>query len=98
MDFMEFSKTVPVDKLMDIFRNYFEEYIAAYNMLQGIRFIKINDINIDKSSIVYSVELMKEEDKQKLLEYSSNLKINIYGKKFSPKVFIDGDLLYICIE
>lgn len=98
MDFIEFSKTIPVDKLMELFKSHFEEYILAYYVLQGVEFIKINDITINESSIIYSIELVKEEDRQRIVQLSNNIKLNIYGKELIPNVYIDGDLLYICVN
>lgn len=98
MDFIEFSKTIPVSKLLDIFKNYFEEYAIVFNVLQDIEFEKINDIAVDKSSIVYSVRLKNEEDKQRLLETINDLNVEMYNRKFTIHIQIDGDLLYIYIN
>ena len=52
----------------------------------GLFNIEINDINdID-------------EDKEKLVNQLNNLPLTIYGKTYTPSVFLNGDLLCITID
>ena len=43
--------------------------MLAYDILNGIQFVKINKITMNRSSIIYSVKLLQEEDKQKIIKY-----------------------------
>lgn len=98
MNMLEFSSQVPPEKLPEIFRDFFEQHIIAYDLLKGIEFIKINNITIDKSSIMYSVKLLQDEDKEVLVHHLNNLTLNIYGKTYTPEVYLNGDLLCITID
>ena len=53
---------------------------------------------MDKSSIMYSVKLLDDEDKGKIVHQLNNLPLSIYGKVYKPSVFINGDLLCITIN
>ena len=98
MNMVEFSNQIPSDQLIMIFKNFFEEHIATYDLLKGIQFIKINNITMDKSSIMYSVKLLEDEDKEKLAKSINNLPLNIYGKTYYPSAYLNGDLLCITIN
>ena len=98
MNMVEFSNQIPSDQLMEIFKNFFEQHVAAYDILKDIEFIKINNITMDKSSIMYSVKLLDDEDKGKIVHQLNNLPLSIYGKVYKPSVFINGDLLCITIN
>ena len=98
MNMVEFSNQIPSDQLIEIFKDFFEQHIATYDLLKGIEFIKINNITIDKSSIMYSVKLLDDEDKEKLVRQLNNLPLTVYGKTYTPSVFLNGDLLCITIE
>ena len=98
MNMVEFSNQIPSDQLIMIFKNFFEEHVATYDLLKGIQFIKINNITMDKSSIMYSVKLLDDEDKGKIVHQLNNLPLSIYGKVYKPSVFINGDLLCITIN
>ena len=67
MNMVEFSNQIPSEQLIMIFKNFFEEHVATYDLLKGIQFIKINNITMDKSSIMYSVKLLDDEDKGKIV-------------------------------
>ena len=100
MNSLEFSKNIPPEKLAQVFRDYFEQHMAAYYMLRGVDFVSINNIDMDKASIMYSVRVLDEDQKSKLVE---NLQkqcgtINIYGHTVTPDVFINGDLLCLTIR
>ena len=98
MNMVEFSNQIPSDQLIEIFKDFFEQHIATYDLLKGIEFIKINNITIDKSSIMYSVKLLDDEDKEKIVRQLNNLPLTVYGKTYIPSVFLNGDLLCITIE
>ena len=100
MNTLEFSKNIPPETLAQIFRDYFEQHMAAYYMFKGVDFVSINSIDMDKASIMYSVKVLDTEQKDKLVE---NLRrrsgsINIYGREIKPQVFLNGDLLCITIR
>ena len=98
MNMVEFSNQIPSDQLIEIFKDFFEQHIATYDLLKGIEFIKINNITIDKSSIMYSVKLLDDEDKEKIVRQLNNLPFTIYGKTYTPSVVLNGDLLCITID
>ena len=98
MDMIEFSNQIPSEKLSEIFKNYFEQHVLAYDLLKGIEFIKVNDITFDKSSIMYSVKLLDDNDKEKIVTHLNNLTLNIYGNSYTPSVYLNGDLLCITIN
>ena len=98
MNMVEFSNQIPSDQLIEIFKDFFEQHIATYDLLKGIEFIKINNITIDKSSIMYSVKLLDDEDKEKIVRQLNNLPLTVYGKTYTPSVFLNRDLLCITID
>ena len=98
MNMVEFSNQIPSDQLIEIFKDFFEQHILAYDMLKGVEFVKVNNITINKSSIMYSVKLLNDEDKEKLVNQLNNLPLTIYGKTYTPSVFLNGDLLCITID
>ena len=73
MNMIQFSNQVPSDQLILIFKDFFEQHIAAYDLLKGIEFVRINEITMNKSSIMYSVKLLEDEDKEKLAKSINNL-------------------------
>ncbi len=100
MNSIEFTKNIPPEMLARVFKDYFEQHMAAYYMLKGVDFVSINSIDMDKASIMYSVKVLDEDQKTKLVD---NLKkqsstINIYGYNVTPEVFINGDLLCLTIK
>ena len=95
---VEYSNQIPTDQLIEIFKDFFEQQNATYDLLKGIEFIKINNITIDKSSIMYSVKLLDDEDKEKIVRQLNNLPLTVYGKTYTPSVFLNGDLLCITID
>ena len=98
MNMVQFSNQIPSDQLIEIFKDFFEQHIATYDLLKGIEFVRINEITMNKSSIMYSVKLLEDEDKEKLANSINNLPLNIYGKTYTPSVFLNGDLLCITID
>ena len=98
MNMVEFSNQIPSDQLIEIFKDFFEQHILAYDMLKGAEVVKVNNITINKSSIMYSVKLLNDEDKEKLVNQLNNLPLTIYGKTYTPSVFLNGDLLCITID
>lgn len=99
MNSIEFSKNIPPEKLATIFKDYFEEHMAAYYMLKGVDFVSINSVDINKASIMYSVKVLDERQKDALLMnlQRTSTALNIYGQKIVPDIYINGDLLCITI-
>ena len=98
MDAIEFSNQIPSDDLVRIFKDFFAQNMIPYVNQTVIAFFKINKITMNRSSIIYSVKLLQEEDKQKIIKYINNLPLMIYGKKYTPHIYIEGDLLCITID
>ncbi len=102
MNTLEFAKDIPAEQIAEIFRNYFEQHMAVYDMLRGMQFVRINNIetNPNTASIMYSIKLLDARDKE-WLERKLNLSsgsLIIYGKKYTPEVYMNGDLLCITIK
>ena len=99
MDAIDFSKDIPPTQLAEIFRNYFEQHMAAYYILQGMQYGGLT-VNIDNASLIYSVRLISDEDKNKLLNHLQrhSTHLHIYGITIKPQIFINGDLLCITIK
>lgn len=100
MDALEFAKNIPAEKLAEIFKNYFEQHMAVYDILRGIEFISLKSVDINKASIIYSVKVLNDKDKDRLINklHSSSGSLNIYGRTYKPDVFLNGDLLCITIS
>lgn len=100
MDTLEFAKEIPAQKLAEIFRDYFEQHMAVYDMLKGVEFGSINSVDMDKASIIYSVKVLNQRDKDNLLNKltDSSISLNMYGRSYTPSVYINGDLLCITID
>ena len=99
MNTLEFARSIPPEKMATIFKDYFEEHMAAYYMLKGVDFVSINNVDIDKASIMYSVKVLDDNQKDALLEnlQRTSTALNIYGQKIIPDIYINGDLLCITI-
>lgn len=100
MNTLEFAKDIPAEKLAEIFRDYFEQHMFAYNLLRGVNFVSLNNVSFDKASIIYSVKVLNDEDKDKLVNnlISKSGSLNIYGKLYRPEIYLNGDLLCITIK
>ena len=100
MDTLEFAKEIPAQKLAEIFRDYFEQHMAVYDMLKGVEFGSINSVDMDKASIIYSVKVLNQRDKDNLLNKltDSSISLNMYERSYTPSVYINGDLLCITID
>lgn len=100
MDTLEFAKEIPAQKLAEIFRDYFEQHMAVYDILKGVEFGSINSIDMDTASIIYSVKVLNQEDKNNLLNKltDSSGSLNMYGRTYTPSVYMNGDLLCITIQ
>jgi hypothetical protein len=74
--------------------------MAAYYMLKGVEFVSLNSVDIDTSSIIYSVKILNDEQKDRLLQYlhKESIGLNIYGRQINPDIYINGDLLCITIS
>ncbi len=100
MNSLEFSKNIPPEKLAQVFRDYFEQHMAAYYMLKGVDFVSINSVDMNKASIMYSVKLLDDDQKYKIVDYLQRQSgtVHIYGYDVTPEVFINGDLLCLTIK
>lgn len=100
MNTIEFSNGIPAENLAIIFKDYFEKHMAVYDLLRGLQFVKINNISIDKASIMYSVKLLDSENKDKIVKalQSRAGSLTIYGQTYTPDVYLNGDLLCITIK
>ena len=100
MDNVEFIKNIPAEKLAEIFRNYFEQHMAVYDILKGVEFVSLNNIDMDTASLIYSVKVLDEKSKDALVNKlkSTSGSLNMYGKLFTPDIFMNGDLLCITIN
>ena len=74
--------------------------MLIYDILSDIQFVTISEVSFDKSSIIYSVKLLSEEDKGFVMRVlqNKNLSLTMYGKQYTPSVFMNGDLLCITIN
>ena len=63
MDTLEFIKDIPAEQLGCIFKNYFNQHMLAYDLLRGVEFVKLVNIDINTSSIIYSVKLHDEDSR-----------------------------------
>lgn len=99
MNTLEFVQDVPAEQLALIFKNYFEQHMFVYNLLKGMEFVKLNSINMDTASIMYSVKVLDTDDKEKLIRQLNRAgSLNIYGKHYTPEIYLNGDLLCITIK
>ena len=100
MDNVEFIKNIPAEKLAEIFQKYFEQHMAVYDILKGVEFISLNSIDEDTASLIYSIKVLDAASKDILLNklQSSAGSLNIYGKLFTPNIFMNGDMLCITIN
>ena len=100
MDTLEFSSYIDPGTLASIFKDYFEQHIAAYYMLKGLDFAAINVSGIGTASIMYSVKLLKPEETNRIVDILNRESSNviIYGIKIKPNIFVSGDLLCITLK
>lgn len=98
MDMIEFSSAVPSEQLAIIFNKFFNEHIAAYGVLNSIQYVSMNVITDEKSSITYSVKLLEDEDKEKLLSHLNNITIGAFGGMYRPSVYLNGDILCVTFK
>lgn len=100
MNTVDFVKDIPAEQLALIFREYFEQHMFAYDLLRGIQFVKLNSINIDTASIMYSVKLLDNENKDKLVKHLNSKagSLIIYGRQYIPEIYLNGDILCITIK
>lgn len=100
MNALEFTKNVPAERLAEVFKDYFEQHMAVYELIKGMEFLSINSINVDKASIMYSVKILDEKERNNLiskLQVTSG-KLNIYSRDYAPHIFMNGDILCITIS
>lgn len=101
MDTIEFANNIPAEKLAEIFKDYFEQHMAVYDMTRGIEFVSINSVDINKASIMYSLKTINKEQRDNLYNKLNNnyaKSLTIYGKTYNPTIFMNGDLLCITIN
>ena len=100
MNTLEFVRDVPAEQLALVFKNYFEQHMFTYDLLRGIQFGGINSIDINTASIMYSVKLIEGEDKDTLIKHLNSKagSLIIYGKHYTPEIYLSGDLLCITIK
>lgn len=99
MDTIEFSKNLPSEKLSTIFKDYFDQHMAAYCMLNGIQFGDL-DASMDTACIVYSLKILDVNNLNRII---TNLErwgasMMIYGISVSPKISVNGDCISIMIR
>lgn len=114
MDSLEFSRYIDPKTLGYVYKNYFEQHMAAYYMIKGMKaceFVGVHIPEIDKNNeyiysdgqtsyIRYSLKLLDESEKQDVINMlnSRASEYSVYGVMVKPKVFINGDLLNIEIH
>lgn len=98
MDTLEFGKNISNENLAEIFKNFFEQHMATYELLKGIQFSSLS-VDIKKASIIYSIKVLDEKEKKilsnKVQDISGSLLI--YGKNYKTDTFMNGDLFCITI-
>lgn len=100
MTTIEFVQNIPATDIARIFKDYFEQHMLVYDLLRGVNFVSLNEISFDKASIMYSVNLGSEENKDAVLKRLTSEcgSLIIYGRTFTPEIFLNGDLLCITIK
>ena len=96
MNTVEFCSMHPSNSIEMLFKEHFPEFMAAYDLLEGVRFYRIDNIeDISKSIIIYSITL-EGQDINKLLNILNRTPtINSLGSYYNINAWIDGGLLYI---
>jgi hypothetical protein len=101
MNTIDFIKDIPAEQLAEIFRKYFEQHMMAYFLLKGMHYTGTRvSIDNNSASIMYAVKLDNPNEKS-ILEHNLKVnagKLNIYGKVYTPEVYMNGDLLCITIK
>lgn len=99
MDRIEFSRDIPAEKLIAVFKNFFEEHMAMYDMLKG-EHVKITSVDTNSASIIYSVRMLDDDNKEELMSRIKFMSqyFNIYGKTYDPDIYLNGDLLCITLN
>lgn len=100
MNTIDFVKDVPAEQLALIFKDFFEQHMFTYDLLRGIQFGGINSVDINTASIMYSVRLIGNEDRNTLIKHLNSKagSLVIYGKHYVPEIYFNGDLLCITIK
>lgn len=98
MNMVDFSHNIPSDQLLNIFKNFFEQHMVAYDLLKDIDLVDFK-VGEDTSSIFYSVKIMKESDKERIQNMiCNNISITVYGNTYTPSIYLNGDLLCITFK
>lgn len=97
MNTLEFCSMHPSNSIEMLFREHFKEFMAAYDLLEGVRFYRIDNIDVNESIIVYSV-ILEGQDISKLLTILNRTPIiNSLGSCYNINAWVDNScgLLYI---
>lgn len=98
MNMIDFSHNIPSDQLLNIFKNFFEQHMVAYDLLKDIDLVNFK-VTEDVSSIFYSVKIMKESDKERIQNMiCDNISVTVYGHTYTPSIYLNGDLLCITFK
>lgn len=98
MNMVDFSHNIPSDQLLNIFKNFFEQHMVAYDLLKDIDLVDFK-VGEDTSSIFYSVKIMKESDKERIQNMMcNNVSVTAYGHTYTPSIYLNGDLLCITFK
>ena len=99
MNAIEFSKNISPEKLATIFKDFFEQHMAAYSMLNGMEFVDLN-ADFNKACIVYSVKLLNPDNLNRIIEnlQRQSTRLMIYGMTIIPEIHVESDKLYITIR
>jgi len=96
MNTVEFCSMHPSNSIEMLFREHFPEFMAAYDLLEGVRFYRIDNIeDISKSIIIYSITLEGQDVNKLLTILNRTPTINSLGSYYNINAWIDGGLLYI---
>ena len=100
MDTLEFIKDIPAEKLAEIFKDYFEQHMAVYDIIRGLQCVSIHNIDINQASIIYSMKMLDQSYRDNLIKKFSvsSGSLVIYGKSYTPEIYANGDLLCITIK
>jgi len=99
MNTVDFCSMHPSNSVEVMFKEHFAELMAAYDLLEGLRFCRIDSVDIDKSIIIYSITL-EEQDKNKIIFILNRYPvIKSLGSYYNIHAWVDNsNLLYIKLD